>query len=404
MRVKFVHPSTAHRWFPCPGSVRAEAMAPIVDGEGGIALEGSAAHKLFELCLRRKVDAEVYLDEDIKLTKPSAEYTVGEEMVEHVQDGIDLIRRYLGKGKLWAEQVVNVKVDGVEAGGTLDAGWHGLYLKDPLEPKGPKEWQLHVMDLKYGFLAVTPPAENKQIKIYTVGKVREILKKGGKIDSIHLWIYQPRLDSDLPFKHDIITPFELAEFELELAEAVENVKKPNAPFVAGPHCLYCKAHAVCKEAEKATFRLLRSKYSEDDTGRVGMLMMQVPMAKAWIKAITDLGNSMGLNGSPPIGWTMGAGHRRKRWSGDKETFFKKIGPKLRAAGLKEDEYAPRKLVSPAKAMGLAKGKPKVQSKIEKLWFWSPGKPRLQPESNARSMFNANMFFDAHADDPDGREE
>jgi Protein of unknown function (DUF2800) len=410
MKVKFLSPSKSHRWFPCPGSVAAEAMAPIIDGEGGIALEGSAAHKLFELCLKRKVDAEVYLSEDINLTKPKAKFTVTEDMVEHIQDGVDLVHRYVGKGTLWTEQTVNYAARGVQSGGTLDAAWHGAYPVDSIAGIHDKnykkmEWQLHVMDLKYGYLAVTAPSENKQIKIYAAAKVRELLKKGKKVDSVHLWIYQPRLDSEFPFRHDIITPFELAEFEMELDEAIEATKKANAPRHAGSHCLYCAAHPVCKEAERATMKLLRSKYDENDTGRVGQLLMQLPMATAWIKALKALGTTMGLNGSPPLGFIMGAGRRTKRWNGDKEKYLKTIGPKLRAAGLKEDEYAPRKLVSPAKAMGMANARTdaKRRAKIEKLWFWTPGKPRLQPEENARAMFNASAFFDSH-DSDDGQEE
>lgn len=404
MKIRFVHPSSAHRWWhdACPGSVRAELMAPVVESDGDIALQGSAAHRLFEICLTKKQNTERYLDKEIMLLKPHVPYTVDEDMAEHVQDGIDLVRRYVGKGTLWVEKTVNLKVNDVEAGGTPDAVWYGTYAKDPLSPKGGKERQLHVMDLKYGYMAVTPPSENKQIKIYVSGKMRELAKQGKTVDSIHLWIYQPRLDTEFPFKHDVITPLDMVEFELELDESVEALKNPNAPRMAGSHCLYCKAHAVCKEAERAAFKIMRTKYSEGERQRVGDLLFQVPIATAWIKALKNLGTTMGMNDKPPTGWVMGAGRRTKRWNGDKEEHLKKVGTQLKRLGFSEDEYAPRKLVSPAKAMSIAKSKPKALDAVAKLWFWSPGKTRLQPEANVRHHLNAAQFFDDQRDD--GQEE
>lgn len=411
MKIKFLHASSAHRWWECAGSVRAEMIAPEVDGEAGIALEGTAAHRLLELCLKKRVEAELYVGETVRLPREKVDFEVTEEMAEHIQAGVDLIRRRRGKGVLWTESEVGAVIRGVHVGGTLDAGWYGLY-KNEIEVKGAKpkklngkykaeEWQLHILDLKYGYLMVEELKKNRQLWIYARGKLRELQKDGKKVDSIHLWIYQPRVDSaEGPFKHVVIRPYELAEFEIELDEKVEAVLKPRAKLTAGRWCLYCRAQGVCLEAERAVLRIVRSKFSEDDTGRVGELMFLIPFVLGWAKSLKALANTMGFKGSPPIGWVMGRGRRSRRWTGEKDDWYKAHGATLRKRfGLKDDDFAPRKLVGPAKARALvAEGK---RDLFDKLWFWTQGKEVLQPADNARQAITMDTFFDSH---DDGREE
>jgi hypothetical protein len=400
MNIRFLAPSRAHRWTVCAGSVRAEATAPMLSESSAIANEGTAAHYLFELCLRKKKDAEIFLGEELKLPKNAGMWTVDEDMVEHVQDGIDLVRRKVGKGVLWTERYVELKVAGVQCGGTLDCGWYGKYHVDPLDPGRGFEHQLHILDLKYGYGSVAEPRNNKQIRIYALGKLRELQRQGKTVDTVHLWIYQPRLDHiDGPFLHDVVDEDELGAFEEYLVERIEAAKDPKAPREAGAHCLYCAAHAVCGTAEKAMYRLVRNKFSEDDTGRVGALLFDVPMMQQWIKSIKDLGYAMAQNGSPPIGWILGAGRRSKAWNGDREKLVKQLIPKMKAKfGLKEDDYAPRKMLGVSRVTAMV---PKdKQKELEALWHWTPGKEKLQPQDNARHMPRLSTYFD---DEDEGAE-
>jgi len=394
MQIRFLAPSSAHRWTVCPGSVLAERMAPMLTEGSAIANEGTAAHWLFEQCLRRKTDAEAFLGEEVTLPKDAGQWVIDEDMVQHVQDGVDLVRSKVGKGILWTEKYVEFKIQGVQCGGTLDCGWYGYYPIDPLDRAKGNEYQPHILDLKYGYGAVAEPRNNKQIRIYASGKLRELRRAGKKVDTVHLWIYQPRLDHvDGPFLHDVTDPDELGAFEEDLKDKVDAVKDPRAPRKAGSHCLYCGAHAVCRTAEKAMYRLLRNKFDENDTGRIGSLLFDLPLMKQWIKSIENLAYEMAQSNKPPMGWVLGAGRQSKQWNGDKQKLVKQLRAKMKAKfNLNEDDYAPRKMLGVARVRGMLKNKA-LYGDFDKLWHKTPGREKLQPADNARHMPRLDTYFD-----------
>lgn len=387
MKIKFLGASSAHRWWNCWSSPRAELSALHTEHEAAISNEGSAAHRLLELCLRKKQDAEDYLDEEIWVPRPKIHHKVGEEMVEHIQAGLDVINKYKGKGQLWLEHEVSLRSNGIIVRGTLDCGWYGQYLNE----KAKKEYQLHILDLKYGYLLVEAH-DNKQLYIYALGKWRELVKKGKQIDTIHLWVYQPRSQSiDGPFKHVIIEPFDLMSFEEELHDVVQKI---DSAFSAGPWCLHCHAHATCPTAERAYFRLIRTKYRKDDTGRVGELLFRIPQMLAWAKDVKALGETMAHSGSPPIGWMLGLGRNARRFPGDNKdhkTMIKTIVPKLKKLGLKEEDVTETKLLSVAK---IERKVPKPKRDAYKnIYITVRGRERLVPEKGNAMAVDTSAYFD-----------
>jgi hypothetical protein len=366
-------------------------MAP--SGEDSqIANEGTAAHLLLDTCLRKKEDAESYLDEEMLLPKNAGTWKPDEDMVQHVQDGVDLVSAKVGKGKLWTENYVPLMVEGVQCGGTLDCGWHGRYPRDSLDEDSELEWQLHVLDLKYGYAAVADPKNNKQIRIYALGKYKELLKAGRKVDMIHLWIYQPRIGyADGPFLHDIITVKELLAFEKELKKSVIAAKDLKAPRVAGSHCLYCGDHGGCRTAEQAMYKKFRNTFTDEEAQRVGAILYDLPLMKQWITSVQNLAYQMAQHGEPPEGWVLGTGRRSKVWNGDKEKLVKILSVKFKSMGLREDDYAPRKM------LGVAKVGSKIptakKEKFNDLWHYNPGRERLVPVDNAKHVPRLETYFD-----------
>src|SRR5690606_28463258 len=63
-------PSAAHRWFPCPGSVR--LSADVKSKSSVFADEGSAAHELAQACLTHGNDADRYIGEYVDIDASSS--------------------------------------------------------------------------------------------------------------------------------------------------------------------------------------------------------------------------------------------------------------------------------------------------------------------------------------------
>jgi hypothetical protein len=249
------------------------------------------------------------------------------------------------------------------------------------------------MDLKYGYLAVAAPRDNTQIRIYANAKLQELIKKGLRVDSVHLWIYQPRLDHiDGPFMHDVMTVSQLTTFKRELSAKIEAVKDPMAGRVAGSHCLYCAASATCPTLERHVVRMVRQRPAQDDSARMGMLLDGMPIVKQWMKAVVTLGDYMAHEGYPPDGYILGQGRRSRVWNGDKAEVSKKLLLKMRAKfGLKEDVYAPRKMLGVGKVRSMID--PSKHEIFDALWHWTPGKERLQPVLNARHVPRLENYFE-----------
>lgn len=399
-------PSRAHRWWECAGSARAERLAYSIE-EREWSQEGSAAHKLLELCLKRKHDAEVYLDEDIALGKGSGQkWRVNEDMVNHIQDCIDLIRAKVGKGTYWSEERVSLKLDMATLQGNLDASWYGRYpVEDPKTGKPTKQYEheLHILDEKYGHKLVEAH-DNKQLYIYGLSKLRALQRAKKPVDRIHMWIHQPRnLGRDgLPFRHVSLEPHEMLDFEIMLRERVEIAIQPNAPFVAGPWCLYCSAHATCPTAEKANLKIIRTKYRKDDTGRIGELLHLVPMVSQWVKSLLELAETMDKNGSTPVGWVRVPGRRYRKWKGggrkkaEKADLLKDMLPKLmKNFSLKEAQLVERNLVGIRKVESML---PKHRrDELKKYYTWTASAGKLVPEDGSKSPM-ADAFFDVVDDD------
>jgi hypothetical protein len=396
MKIKFVRASAGHRWWNCPGSVLAEQTAPPISGSEH-ALQGSTAHRLLELCLSRNKDAVEYEDMEIKLPREKIMRKVDSEMAEHIQDGLDLIRSLRGKGVLWTESEIIIKTKPAATGGVLDVGWHGQYLeRNKKKPK--KTWQLHILDLKYGRGAYTDPEENKQLSIYGLGKLLELRRLGKKVDTIHLWIYQPRLETAMgPFREVVLTPYQLEhEFRQELDEKVKAAAHPQAKRIPGPWCSYCAAHAVCREAEKANMRMFRTKFEENDRDRIGELLFQIPRFIQWCNAIKELGATMAGHHNLPTGWKQVPGNQYKRWKGDKEDLLKTIGKKLERLQLSYDDFAPRRLASPAAVLRMVDKDQKT--KVEEMFFIQRGKPLLRPASDKRTEIDSTSYFEQEGGD------
>jgi len=389
MKIKSLGASSSNRWFNCPGSVRSCMVAPVIEGESGAADEGTAAHRLFELCLKKDVPAETYLDKKLKIERASVpSWPVDADMVDHIQAGVDLVKEKLGKGELWLENEIVIPTKPVPTRGTLDCGWYGKY---------DSEFQLHLLDLKYGYRNVE--VSTTQLKIYAMAKLLHLQKLKKRVDSVHLWIYQPRsMHADGPFRHQKHSVSDFLKFGHELAAKVKAVCAPELTLHAGPWCLYCPAQSMCPEAEKAAWKTMRAKFREDDAVRIGELFLRIPYIKNWIKSIEEIAITMAMNGTMPEGTKLVDGRKSRSWPGggktdpEKQAQMDDMVPKLmKAFGLDIDDVAPRRLNSVAVVE--RKLDKSEKDDLEEYYHTSRGKEKLVPLDDTRYAITADLYFD-----------
>lgn len=220
--------STASRWMACPGSVHLSETIPHAPSSIH-AQEGTAAHALAELCLRKTQDAGIY----VGTTLEGVEVT--DDMAEFVQVFVDYCRAIQDyDSKIFIEHQFNL-----------------AHLNPPGPMFGtadfvaynPRTLELEVVDLKYGVGVVVDVNENKQLRYYALGAA---LGMKDAVEVVKMTIVQPRATHrDGAIRSETISYADLIGFTNELMDAARATTAPDAPLVPGSHCRWCRASGVC---------------------------------------------------------------------------------------------------------------------------------------------------------------
>lgn len=221
--------SGAYRWMVCPGSPAMIDKAP-PQAQSSYAAEGTAAHKVGELCLKTGNNAARYVGNDFD------GIICTDEMAEAVQVYVDTVREDLEKNPgstLLVEQSFDLGQIMLGLFGTNDAVVFQAFGK------------LSVYDYKHGF-GVVEVVDNKQLLYYALGAILNLLNGGGDFESVELVIVQPRaMHRDGRVRRWSVDVPYIMEFAKELLVAAEKTLDPNAELVAGGHCQYCAARPFC---------------------------------------------------------------------------------------------------------------------------------------------------------------
>ncbi len=231
--------SSADRWTQCPGSVALSTGLP--DNGNAHSREGTAAHAVAEMALKRNADPDVWLGTTVEGVE------VTEDMVIAVRVFVDLVRDLWAAAsahpdsRLWIERAFSL---GALAPPAPMFGTSDVVLYDG------RERRLYVLDYKHGVGYAVSAKGNRQLRYYGLGAMLDIEKEigSGKIDMVELAIVQPRAaHAEGTIRRDFLTYAELVDFAFELLEAAHAAMAPGAPRVPGGHCRYCKAAALCPE-------------------------------------------------------------------------------------------------------------------------------------------------------------
>lgn len=111
---------------------------------------------------------------------------------------------------------------------------------------------LEIIDYKDGMNPV-PAENNQQLILYATGAIMEDRRYECLIFRVQMTIIQPKLKLKGmdPVSTWVVQSAKLRDLADELTEAAKRTDDPDAPFVPGDHCRYCKHTACSARATKA---------------------------------------------------------------------------------------------------------------------------------------------------------
>lgn len=230
-------PSSAERWFNCPGSVRECVKYPNTSSKA--ATDGTHTHTVLEMCLINP-DLDPMTLVGTTMTDHDGEFTIDKARVERVVFALDYINDRIvetGAHDVRPESKVNagLLIDRDDIRGTADVQ---LISSDTLE----------IMDYKDG-MGIVDPVGNKQMSIYAIGAmVMHKSANGYPFSKVRLTIIQPKLivKGFDAVRYWDTTVEALLEFAEDMKLRAEQTDAPDAPLVAGDsQCKWCPHKGAC---------------------------------------------------------------------------------------------------------------------------------------------------------------
>ena len=381
-------PSSAERWWNCPGSLNLIATLPEAAFTTSIyAVEGTVAHQLAEDFVTRKIDlvtltgrcGEVVMQDGV-------EVEITDSMIEGVIEYFDyiaMLKKRLRKPTLIIEKA---EVKAIASSVTEEVYGTADYL---LYQKGN---ELHVIDFKFG-KGVVEAEENKQGMTYLVGA--QDTEAGAAFDRVFFHIVQPRArHNDGSARLWELPTGRLDAFRKELAAAVARTKDPSAPRVAGEKwCRFCpalgwtnkKGAFVCPESRKSIEGAAQMVFSKVEAEKQlpdpqTLAPDQLAHALDWEELVDSFfkrarecaASLLAADPNAVPGYKLVEGKTNRSWIDETqaEEAFVLLG---------KDRYAPKKLKTPAQ-MEKCIGKEEVAKHTVKL----PGKLTVAKSSDKRA--------------------
>lgn len=368
--------SSAARWIACPPSARATENLP--DEESEYAAEGTRAHEVCEVALRRNLKN---WDQGRALMEVVSGGALGEdekssEIIRAANQYIDFIHEqwalFPHKPGVFIEQEVDVSRWVPEGFGTCDC----LMIGDGI---------LHIVDFKYGKGVPVSPVRNPQLMYYALGAYA-LFDGIEEIDTVRMSIVQPRIQEEpetwelsladlLTWAHEVLTP------------AAQMAWKGEGEFCPGPHCKdhFCKAYPNCRAGQDkygplAGFEPLPQPATLTDE-ELGDWLRKVQGLAQYARDLEDYAQTALLEGRNLPGWKLVAGRSTRKWA-DQDAAFKQ----MEANGTNEAMLYTRTPISLTVAEKMI-GKKKFAETMSAFITKAPGAPKLAQDSDPRPAYN-----------------
>lgn len=370
--------SGAERWINCPPSARLQESIP--DKRSAYADEGTAAHELSELKLRRRLlpcgskerkrldAAEGYLKQN---------HYYDQEMENAVNDYVELVEERFMAAKARSSDAVILLEERLDFTEWVPDGYGTgdvVLIADGV---------LEVIDLKYGKGVPVSAVGNPQIRLYGLG-AWSAYNYLYDVQEIRMTIVQPRLDSVSTDTMAVDGLLDWAETVVKPAAALAYAGEGD--YKPGDHCRWCKVKGNCRARADANMEALAYEFKDPallTLEEIGSILYVAEQLKAWAKDVEDYAFEQAKAGKRIPQWKLVEG-RSNRTITDKDAAWKV----LEQANLEADNY-----LKPRELLGIGElekriGKKEFAALLGSLVIKPPGKPVLVPETDKRPELNS----------------
>lgn len=365
--------SGSHRWLKCTPSVMLEK--DFTESFSDYAAEGTLAHELGEISLLRNLNqmSEAQFKKRLKSIMKNSFWAT--DMTDYVDIYVSICMEKVSETKK-IDELAEFKVEQ-----RLDfSEWvpEGFGTGDFVIVANGR---VEICDLKYGKGVPVSAKNNSQMMLYALGAISEF-DFIYEIDTVKMTIIQPRLDS-------------ISEWEISKADLIkwaEEFVKPRAKMaiagegelVAGEHCTFCKARAVCRARAEKNLELAKYEFRDSNllsNEEVADVLARIDELVRWTTDVKDYALEEALKGTSYPGFKVVEGKSNRKY-----TDTDKIESLLFDNGYTEI-YKPKELLG-LTAMEKLVGKKKLIELIGEYIEKPQGKPVLVPSTDKREVYNS----------------
>lgn len=359
-------PSSISRVLHCPGSVYLSTKVPRERKSSRYALEGTAAHVVFNHALSGERQPDEWTDRMVKLDDKGMEgWFVDSEMTENIQFSVSVVADYLDDNtEMFLEHFLTLQpLDPSDIILSENRGTTDVSIVNKRRRK------LTIIDLKYGKRILVPSDAPQLLDYALMGLVKFGIDEGW--DEVETVIIQPRaFNENERVKSSVFSPNALLmDFAGSLVGSMEAAIATDAPLAAGDWCRWCPAAPICPALAAAGMSVSESSdmvaatlkatspmppiprempklpsVADMEGEALSILLSRRPMYDAWIAAAEQRAIQLVEAGVEVPGWEVKRGLGNRRWA-DPQTAANILRTELGVSLL--DMYTERKLLSPA---------------------------------------------------------
>lgn len=371
--------SKADQWINCPPSARLQESIP--DKRSEFADEGTAAHELSELILRRRLTPcnaaeRKRLGKAVEEFKKNNSY-YGPEMEDAVAAYVEVVEEHFMAAKARSSDAVILLEERLDFTEWVPDGYGTgdvVLISDGV---------LEVIDLKFGKGVPVSAIGNPQLRLYGLGAWSN-WNYLYSINEVSMTIVQPRLDS---VSTDTLPLGELIEWaEVVVKPAAALADAGEGGFLPGSHCRWCKVKGNCRARADENMKALAYEFQDPallSMDEIGSVLFVAEQLKVWAKDVEEYAFDQAKAGARIPSWKLVEG-RSNRAITDKVAARKA----LETAELEAEKY-----LKPQELLGIGDlekkiGKKELASLLDGLIVKPPGKPVLVPETDKRPELNS----------------